>query len=176
MILVSVGTQFPFDRMISTVDRWALETGRTDIVAQTGPSEYSPKAFKCFSMAGPDQFRQLQADAELFVAHAGMGSILTALEFGKPIIVMPRDHVRGEHRNGHQFATADRFRGTPGVYVVKDEAELYDRLKQVHELVGAQSASRKAPEQFLSRLRSFIEEEEPKSGRWKRLFFRRAVR
>lgn len=176
MILVSVGTQFPFDRLIRTVDSWALEAGRGDILAQTGPSDYAPKALKCFAMASPDEFRQLQADAELLVAHAGMGSILTALELGKPIIVMPRDHARGEHRNEHQFATAERFRATSGIYVVKDEMELYDRLKHLHELVGPRVASDKAPEQFLSRLRSFIEEETPRSGKWRHVFFGRAVR
>lgn len=172
MILVSVGTQFPFDRLVSAVDKWAIENGRSDVIAQTGPSSYAPQALKSFTLMNPDQFRQLQIDAELLVAHAGMGSILTALEFGKPIVIMARDHARGEHRNGHQLATAEHFRNTPGVYVVKDEIELIDRLNHLDELVGSQGASKKAPEQFLSRLRSFIEEDAQSSVGWKRMFGR----
>lgn len=166
MILVSVGTQFPFDRLISTVDMWAVENGRTDVMAQTGPSGYTPRALKCFDMMSPDKFRKLQAEAELIVAHAGMGSILTALEFRKPIIIMPRDHTRGEHRNEHQSATAARFENTPGLYVVRDEAELLDRLNHLSDMVASQGVSRKAPEEFVSRLRAFIEEERPSSRVW----------
>jgi len=53
-----------------------------------------------------------------------MGSIVTAMEFGKPIVIMPRDHERGEHRNGHQMATAQRFMDTPGVYVAMNKQQL----------------------------------------------------
>ena len=166
MILVSVGTQFPFDRLISTVDKWAIENGRTDVLAQTGPSEYVPRALKCFAMMSPDKFRKLQSEAELLIAHAGMGSILTALEFRKPIIIMPRDHTRGEHRNEHQVATATRFSNTPGLYVVKDEAELLDRLNHLSDLVGSQGVPQKAPQEFVSQLRAFIEEEGPSSRVW----------
>ncbi len=47
--------------------------------------------------------------ATAIVAHAGMGTILTALEMGKPLLVMPRRAALGEHRNDHQLATASRF-------------------------------------------------------------------
>ena len=171
MILVSVGTQFPFDRLVRAVDEWAAETGRTDVIAQTGPTEYNPKAIKCFNFINPEKFRELQAAADIMIAHAGMGSILTASEFGKPLVIMARDHKRGEHRNGHQFATAARFRNTPGLYFVEDEKELRDRLSNLNELVAGGEASGRAPQDFLFRLRSFIEEA-PRESVWTRLFRR----
>jgi UDP-N-acetylglucosamine transferase subunit ALG13 len=156
MILLSVGTQFPFDRLVRAVDEWAVQTGRDDIVAQIGPSQYKPKMLKCFGLVSPDEFRDLQAKADLIIAHAGMGSILTAMELGKPIIVFPRDHTLGEHRNGHQMATADRFNDTPGIIVVRDTASLAERLNNMDDLLAAQNGPRLELHKLAQNLRSFI--------------------
>lgn len=157
MILLSVGTQFPFDRLVQAVDEWAAATGRDDIVAQIGPSGYKPKMLKCFGLVSPDEFRDLQTRAGFIIAHAGMGSILTAMELGKPIIVFPRDHTLGEHRNGHQMATADRFSNTPGIFVVRDTESLKDRLNNLEDLLAAQDGPRIELHRLANNLRSFIE-------------------
>lgn len=158
MILLSVGTQLPFDRLVRAVDEWAINEDRTDIVAQVGPSSYTPRMLGAFPYLGPDAFRELQSTSSVIISHAGMGSILTALEFGKPIIIMPRDHLRGEHRNGHQVATAKRFKNTPGVYVAMDEAALGVHLSNLDELAGSEGMSPYAPEEFLGKIRAFINE------------------
>ena len=156
LILLSVGTQLPFDRLVRAVDQWSLATGRSDVVAQIGPSTYVPRALKAFSFLDPDAFRELQAEATIMISHAGMGSILTALEYGTPIIIMPRDHLRGEHRNGHQIATAERFKAVPGVYVASDEVSLAEHLMGLAELTGSERLSSHAPASFTERLRDFI--------------------
>lgn len=156
LILLSVGTQLPFDRLVRTVDDWAAAAGRTDVVAQIGPSSYPPRALKAFPFLAPEAFRELQLNATIMISHAGMGSILTALEYGKPIIIMPRDHLRGEHRNGHQLATAERFKAVPGIYVASDERGLIDHLTHLAELTGSQRLPPHAPASFTDRLRDFI--------------------
>ncbi|PZU57357.1 MAG: hypothetical protein DI547_13735 [Sphingobium sp.] len=166
MILLSVGTQLPFDRLVKTVDDWADSADRTDIVAQIGPSEYTARRMKCFQFLSPDEFRRLQGEARLMIAHAGMGSIVTAMEYGTPIIIMPRDHERGEHRNGHQLATAQRFLDTPGVYVAMNETELLARLEDIGSLEGASTVSDKAPEKFTGKLRAFIDGTPPSRRQW----------
>ena len=93
MILVTVGAQMPFDRLIAAVDHWAEVSGCTDIFAQIGDTEFRPKHLRWTQFVNPDQFRELVESADLVVAHAGMGSVLTALELGKPIIVMPHSFV-----------------------------------------------------------------------------------
>lgn len=157
LILLSVGTQLPFDRLVRAVDEWADVSARTDVVAQIGPSTYSPRVLNAFPFLGPDAFRELQSAATIMISHAGMGSILTAMEYGKPIIIMPRDHARGEHRNGHQMATAARFKDVPGVYVAFDERDLAEHLKHLSDLTGSTGMSPHAPASFTGRLRQFIE-------------------
>lgn len=156
LILLSVGTQLPFDRLVRTVDDWAMAAGRTDVVAQVGPSTYAPRSLKAFPFLAPEPFRELQLNATIMISHAGMGSILTALEYGKPIIIMPRDHLRGEHRNGHQMATAERFKAVPGIYVAFDEHDLVEHLTRLTELTGSQRLPPHAPASFTDRLRDFI--------------------
>ncbi|MFW2831112.1 glycosyltransferase [Sphingomonas sp. ID0503] len=159
LILLSVGTQFPFDRLTRVVDLWAKETGRDDIVAQIGPSRYKPEALKTFDLISPDEFARLQAEAELIVAHAGMGSILGAMEASTPLIIMPRDHERGEHRNGHQMATARRFEGAAGIYVAYDEVALRQLLDRSAELDAAAATPDSALPQFVAELKAFVDQD-----------------
>ena len=170
LIFLSVGTQLPFDRLVRTVDIWAERTRRSDIVAQVGLSSYTPRVIRCFDFLGPAEIRVLQAEASVLVAHAGTGSILAALEFGKPIIVLPRDHLRGEHRNAHQLATAGRFRDMLGVYVAQNETELVDLLDQSHDLIGSTERSDTAPQHLITRLQSFVSENPPRRAGLMRMF------
>src|SRR4051812_19357952 len=102
MIFVTVGTQVQFDRLIRTVDEWAGARARTDVYAQIGPSNDRFKHIRTERFIDPTEFRNCVEAASLVIAHAGMGSIITALELGKRIIVMPRRASLGEHRNDHQ--------------------------------------------------------------------------
>jgi UDP-N-acetylglucosamine transferase subunit ALG13 len=172
MILLSVGTQFAFDRLVRTVDEWALEAGRTDVVAQVGPSRYSPKAIKAFDYLEAKEFREYQQGAHVHIAHAGMGSILTALELGKPIIIMPREHTRGEHRNAHQLATAKRFCDKPGVHVGWDEPDIRKILDSIDTLIAGSTLSGKASPQLVEKLRTFIQTDERPPGLFQRLLRR----
>lgn len=168
MILLIVGTQFAFDRLTRAVDDWAVAADRSDVVAQIGPSKYVPKRLRCFPMMQPDKFRELQGQAKCMIAHAGMGSILTALELGIPIIIMPRDHRLGEHRNAHQIATASRFRDLPGVYCVDDVTALRAHLDKLDQLVAAKNCQTGVPGEFIANLRSFIDEERTPMLGWLR--------
>lgn len=156
MILLSVGTQLPFDRLVAAVDEWAVGEPNVDVVAQIGPSRLKPAALRAFDFMRHDEFLKLQAECSLMISHAGMGSIITALELGKPIIIFPRDHRLGEHRNGHQLATVAQFRKTPGVYVADDLAQVRDLLARREQLEAATLSNTQACPQIIARLRGFI--------------------
>jgi UDP-N-acetylglucosamine transferase subunit ALG13 len=70
------------------------------------------------------EFRNRVQSASLVVSHAGIGTILTALQVGTPILVMPRRSDCGEHRSDHQVATVEALRGRQGVHVVMNERDL----------------------------------------------------
>jgi len=128
MILVTVGAQMPFDRLVAAVDRWVASSGYQDVFAQIGTSQYRPRHLRHERFLEPARFRNMCQKATLMVAHAGMGSIITALEFAKPILVMPRRGDLAETRNDHQIATARRFEKLGAVHVAMDEDDLSRRL------------------------------------------------
>ena len=76
----------------------------------------------------PSEFRRNVEAAYVVIAHAGMGSIITALELGKRIIVMPRRAELGEHRSDHQVATAKRFADRGALSCCSTERELLEKL------------------------------------------------
>jgi len=161
VILVAVGTQFPFDRLVETVDKWAATSGTSDVIAQIGPSSFVPTAIQAHAFLPPAEFEALLERADLVVAHCGMGSILSALSHGKRIVVMPRSAAKGEHRNDHQHATAQRFSGRPGVTVAWDETDLRNCLERSDhgaEDADLQPIASKAPRQLTDRLRAFLVE------------------
>lgn len=131
MIFLTVGTQLPFDRLVRAVDAWARARGRTDVfgqIADPGPNGFRPTAFPWTANVTPGEFQARCQEATLIVAHAGMGSLISAMTHARPILIMPRQAGLGEHRNDHQLATADRLKDRPGVFVAADEATLAERL------------------------------------------------
>ena len=96
MIFVTVGTDMPFDRMIKAIDSWAQKNNRSDIFAQIGEGGWRPKHIEFKEFLEPPEFKERFAAADVIVAHAGMGTILSALNMGKSIVVMPRIARLGE--------------------------------------------------------------------------------
>ena len=156
MIFATVGTQGPFYRLIRTIDGWAGANGRTEIFAQTGPSDYRSEHIRTKRFIDATEFRERVEAASLVISHAGMGSIITALELGKRIIVMPRLASLGEHRNDHQVATAKRFAEQGAITVAFTEPELIDKLDQLPRLHETGRLTAQASPHLISAIRMFI--------------------
>jgi UDP-N-acetylglucosamine transferase subunit ALG13 len=134
VIFVTVGEQLPFDRLIRAMDRWASSSSK-EVFAQIGDAAWKPLHIQFSDFLAPEVFREKFLAAEIVVAHAGMGTIISALEMEKPLLVMPRRAALGEHRNDHQFATAKRFLALNYISVAFDEAELLAKLDCLDDVV-----------------------------------------
>ena len=127
MIFVTIGTQLPFDRLIKIIDELAPQLNE-EVIAQVYQCGFTPQNIKTVDFLAPDEFNTLFDKARLIVSHAGMGTILSALQKDKPIIVFPRIAALGEHRNEHQLATARKFKEMRTVNVAMNEEELIPML------------------------------------------------
>lgn len=127
MILVTTGTQLPFPRLVAAMDRLAPGLGER-VVAQVGPDLAAYANLETHARLDPETFEALFREARLVVAHAGIGTVLAACRHGKPLVLMPRRHSLGEHRNDHQMATAEALRGRAGLYLAREENELAELL------------------------------------------------
>lgn len=128
VILLTVGTQLGFDRLIEAIDAIAPALGMR-IVAQTGKGQYVPLNLEHRADFEPSEFRELVEDAELIVSHAGIGTVLAAGRARKPIVIMPRRAALSEHRNDHQLATARHLGSREGIVVAMDADELAPAIK-----------------------------------------------
>jgi len=155
-IFVTVGAQMPFDRLIMAIDEWAVSHAGMQIYAQIGNTSYRPEHIKYVALLEPPEFRTRVLWSDVLVAHAGMGSILTALQYGKPILVMPRQGRLKETRNDHQVATALRFNAMSKVAVAMDECEISAQLDRITSLSASKIISDRASDQLLSAIRGFI--------------------
>ncbi|RCS46350.1 hypothetical protein DTL42_15390 [Bremerella cremea] len=131
MIFVTVGNMDPFDRLIKSMDEWAGDQPtKVEILAQIGTGTYRPQHLEFVDFLTPGQYREAFNRADLVVSHAGMGSIITALESYKPMVIMPKLASLGEQRNEHQLATAKRFKRSALIQVAYDAEELFQKLSE----------------------------------------------
>ena len=93
------------------MDDWAAaQRAAPSSSPRSATAPTSPRT--CPGCAGSTQatFARTVAGCRLVVAHAGMGSVITAGQFGKPIVMLPRLQEWGEHTTDHQIATANWLR------------------------------------------------------------------
>lgn len=158
-VFVSVGTMMPFDRLLVAMDEWAGANPEVPVEFQIGKSPYRPKHGTAAALMPAGEFRRKVAECRLFVAHAGMGSIITAIQAGKPMLMLPRLKTMGEHNTDHQLATARDIGSRPGLYVATDADDL-QRLASGLLAAGAPPPAPIAPlaeAAFTDRIRAFIE-------------------
>jgi len=155
VIFVTVGTQLAFPRLIEALDALAPQLGE-EVVAQVGPDAGDYPNLKTQANVTPDEFEHLFTGARLVVGHAGVGTILSAKRFGKPLVLMPRRHALGEHRNDHQLATAKAVEKLPGVYIAWQPEELSGLLVR-DDLEPATDAESPTHSALIDRLKAFIE-------------------
>lgn len=158
MIFVTVGSMFRFDRLIASVDAWAAAHGETEILAQIGAGARAPRHMAWVERLDRDAFDATVARARLVVAHAGVGSVVTAARFGRPAVVLPRRRHLGEHTSDHQVETAAWLRAKPGVWVADDEAGLAASIEAALASESATLATLPphASPAFIGRLRAFL--------------------
>jgi UDP-N-acetylglucosamine transferase subunit ALG13 len=156
VIFLTVGTQLSFDRLVSVVDKWCGNNPDITVFAQVGLTTLKIEHMEYAEFVTPEQANKFFLDADLIIAHAGMGSVLTALKYRKPILIAPRKASLGEHRNEHQLATAKWLSGHPGISVAFDESQVTAFLdNQTTFQAGAEISDYASPE-LIKRLNNFI--------------------
>jgi UDP-N-acetylglucosamine transferase subunit ALG13 len=88
-----------------------------------------------------------------------MGTIISALETGKPLVVLPRLAALGEHRNDHQVGTATHFSRFSCIRVADSEnnvGNLIDELLLGEEESVQLQSSPATSQELLDGIRRFL--------------------
>jgi len=133
MIFVTVGTHpRSFNRLLETVDE-LIENGKIkdEVVMQIGHSTYEPKNARWFRFKDYKKIEDLNKKARLIISHGGAGCILTALNFGKPVIAVPRLKKFNEHTDDHQIDLVTVLSKNGKVLSVFNVRNLWDAISNV---------------------------------------------
>ena len=133
MIFVTVGGMRAFERLVREMDRIAGELDE-QVVMQIGSTDYEPENCDYFKFMPRRDIEKHYADARIVICHAGSGSILTALEHDKPLVLVPRMKTYGEVFDDHQLEIAKAIEGR-GATVVYDISNLKTAIKNVNTTV-----------------------------------------
>lgn len=161
-VFAIAGTQLPFPRLMMALNDWAGRRCDAAVLAQTGRDHARYSHLSAVDFIDQRRFDACLAEADLVVAHAGMGTILSCAELGKPLVVMPRLASQAEHRNDHQADTARRMAHLSNVTVAGDAAALGAALDRLAETRTSTSATPRNPgtdaaaQELILALRGFI--------------------
>jgi beta-1,4-N-acetylglucosaminyltransferase len=155
VIFLTVGSAFPFDRLVVAVDE-LVGRGlvREEVFAQIGVGGARPKHMRCEEVLDKPRFDALVREASALVGHAGMGTITAALEHKKPLVVLPRRKEHGELVNDHQLATARRFEADGMVLAAYEVGQLAEKIAALATFVPRQRVAQ--PEAVARRVGEFL--------------------
>jgi UDP-N-acetylglucosamine transferase subunit ALG13 len=159
VIFLTVGSQLRFDRLTAAVDDWAARQPGVAVFGQVGDTDEPPVNFASVATMSPEEYQRRFAEADLIVAHAGMGTIIAALESGKPMLMLPRLASLRESRNDNQVGTARHFSKFGLFEVVESESDIPARLD--HMLANLVSYRRAGDEfgvtdRLIEAIRTFV--------------------
>jgi UDP-N-acetylglucosamine--N-acetylmuramyl-(pentapeptide) pyrophosphoryl-undecaprenol N-acetylglucosamine transferase len=122
-VVVTLGTQtgFGFRRLVERLLEIIPESA--DVLWQTGATEVSDLGIAAKPYLHPVEMRTAMREADVVIAHAGIGSALSALEAGRLPVLVPRRKAFGEHVDDHQ-ATLGRAISGLGLAVVREVADI----------------------------------------------------
>jgi len=120
--VVSVGTQdgYPFSRFFEAVV--PLLDG-VEVLWQTGMTDVSGLGIQGRPSVPHGELVAAMAEADVVIAHGGVGTALSAIEQGRVPILVPRRLAHGEHVDDHQVQIAARL-AESGLAVHAEAGEL----------------------------------------------------
>ena len=109
-----------------------------------------------FDFIDPIKFSKIFNESDIIINHAGIGTIIKALEIGKKIVIFPRLMKFHEHRNDHQIFTAKIFDKLAYVNVALDETELLSILSHIENLKVKKTIGSMAEPEIIKSISVFI--------------------
>lgn len=102
LIFVTIGNTYGFSRLIKEMDEIAKNI-EEEVIMQIGETIYEPKNAKYFRFSSIIEMNELYGRSRIVICHGGVGSIISAIEYAKPVIVVPRKKEYGEVIDDHQL-------------------------------------------------------------------------
>lgn len=159
MILVSLGThERPFARLAKAVEELIADgTIKETVIVQTGYTKYRIKGAQCHDFIEFDKMQDYLKNCRILITHSGVGSIMSGLEYGKPVIAVPRRQHLNEHSDDHQMQITEKMEKSGAVIPVYDISTLREAVAE---------AGKRKPSTWHSKRNTVFDIVEKKLAEW----------
>lgn len=126
-IVITLGTYrgYSFARVVRRL--LAILPAGAEVLWQTGDTDVSEFGIEGQYAIPEAELTAAMREADVVIAHAGVGTALAAFEVGKCPLLVPRRYAHGEHVDDHQIQIADELAARDlAVSVDADELSLAD--------------------------------------------------
>ena len=149
MILVLLGTNDKkFTRLLDAIDSQIKNKKIKDkVIVQAGCTDYKSDNMEIFDLIDKEKLDKLVDEADIIITHAGVGSILGALEKNKKVIAAARLSKYNEHTNDHQVEILKEFKERGYILELSD----FDKLDEV-----IKEAKKFKPKKYESNNKKFV--------------------
>lgn len=157
MIFVTLGTQDkPFTRLLEKIDKEIAKGNiKDEVIVQGGCSKIDTNTMTIFNQVSQQEFEEYIDKCEILLTHAGVGSIITGLKYGKKVVAVPRLAKYGEAANDHQIQLVENFSQEGYILGVNNLDELVEVLKVAKKFKPKEYVSN--TDNFINQLVEFIE-------------------
>lgn len=159
VILVLLGTQNnSFARLLQAIQENIDKKVITEkVIVQAGFTKFESKDMEIFKLKDRDELTKLQDRADLIITHGGVGSIISSLEKGKKVIVVPRLKKYNEHVNDHQIQIARKFEKEGYVKCVINLKNLGKTIKEMKKFEPKKYKNKDSDISVISIIEEFID-------------------
>ena len=135
-VVVTIGTYrgYGFQRLIRRLQE--ILPQETDVLWQTGDTDVSDFGIPGHDTLPERELTEAMREADVVIAHAGIGTALAAFEVGKSPLLVPRRAAWKEHVDDHQIQIANELGSRElTVSIEADELTYEDLLAAVNRRV-----------------------------------------
>lgn len=160
MIFVTLGTQDKeFPRLLDAIDK-AIVSGKIKdkVIAQIGYTKFHSDNMEIFDFKSQDEIDKYMKEADVIITHGGVGSILGALKYNKPVIAAARLKKYKEHANDHQIEIIKKYSKEKYILELKDFEQIDRALKKARGFKPKKMHSNN--DNFCTKLETYLKENE----------------
>ena len=155
MIFVTIGTQKQqFTRLFDLIEKSNYLKDK-QVIAQTGNTNYTSNndRIKAVSFLDDELLQKYLNECDFVISHGGVGTIFTALNLHKKILVVPRLKKYKEHKDNHQLEICKELQKENYLLYLSENENLDDKI---NELLTTDFKEYKKDNKFLDVLRKNI--------------------
>lgn len=160
-IFASVGSRFTMDRLLHYLESILKKHSGLEASVQIGDSQFKSEQLETTQWTNANEFQDQVKGSDILVSHAGMGNVLLAAKYKKPIVIVPRLFALNEHVNDHQVGTAEALSDKKFVFIANNEDELekaiFEALACANNLAQEWASCTESTEPLIEAIKQFVD-------------------